>query len=606
MAGGQLSNERALPRPSSLRSLKLVNYKGFENHTISLRRTNVLVGANNAGKTTALGALRLIVAMLPQACRVAPSAVGEVEGRPTRGWPITAAAVEVAAFSDENIRYDFRPKETRIEVTVNTGVRLVASWASRENYDPDEPLPPGMYFVFPSSGGVMMPPRAIAQKLVPSVAVVPPLTPLDDRESYVSDETLRRHMTGRRASRYFRNALYRLNHDEWRDFTSFVYERTPELANLSLHRAQNTREDDFDLFYTEERTRHEREIGWAGDGIQIWLQALFHLWRQRGSNVVVLDEPDVFLHPDLQRRLARTLFGTTQQTIVATHSVEILAEAEPGSAVWVDRSRRTSERPRADGSLALMGRRLGSGYELGVGRALRSSSVLFVEGDDAPVLAHLARRLGKSAVASSDSYATVPLGGFSKNWRASAFTETMVALGSAVKTFVILDGDLRSQEAVDIETRELRKAGAQVHVWKRRELENYMLVASAIAKVAGIPRRDAEELLIEVVSEQKDEALTALESQRLDEHKQKIGAAAKLAHKTVLENAKAEFKAHWATLEGQLGLVDAKVSIRMLNSRLQARGAKTVNMHSLAKGMPPADIPSEMQGVIQELETFVR
>jgi AAA domain, putative AbiEii toxin, Type IV TA system len=601
----RLSDPRVLPRPSSLRSLKLVNYKGFENHTISLRRTNVLVGANNAGKTTALGALRLIFAMLPQARRVAPPEVGEVEGRQARGWPITGAAVETSAFSYENIRYDFRPKETRIEVSTNTGARLVASWANIENYDPDEPSPLGMYFVFPPDGGAIMPPRAIAQKLVPSVAVVPPLTPLDDRESYVGDDTLRRHMTGRKASRYFRNALYRLNKEEWREFTSYVYERTPELANLFLYRAQSTVQDDFDLFYTEERTRHEREIGWAGDGIQIWVQALFHLWRQRGSDVVILDEPDVFLHPDLQRRLARTLFGTAQQAIVATHSVEILAEAEPGSAVWIDRARRTSERPRADGSLALMGRRLGSGYELGVGRALRSSAVLFVEGDDAPVLAHLARRLGRSAVASSDTYATVPLGGFSRNWLASAFTETMVALGSTVKTFVILDGDLRCQEAIDYETRELRKAGARVHVWRRRELENYLLVASAIAKVAGIPRADAEELLIEVVSEQKDEALTTLETQRLDEHKRKIGEAGKLAPKTILVNAKNEFNERWAMPEGQLGLVDAKVTIRMLNSRLQARNAKTINMHSLARGIPPGDIPSEMQEVIRKLETFI-
>jgi hypothetical protein len=514
--------------------------------------------------------------------------------------------VETSAFSHENIRYDFRPKETRIEVTINTGVRLVASWASTENHDVDEPLPPGMYFVFPPDGGVLMPPRTVAQSLVPNVAVVPPLTPLDDRESYVGDDTLRRHMTGRKASRYFRNALYRLDGEEWRDFTSYVYERTPELANLFLYRAQGTPEDDFDLFYTEERIRHEREIGWAGDGIQIWLQALFHLWRQQGSDVVILDEPDVFLHPDLQRRLARTLFGTAQQTIVATHSVEILAEAEPGSAVWIDRSRRTSERPRADGSLALMGRRLGSGYELGVGRALRSSSVLFVEGDDAPVLAHLARRLGRSVVASSDTYATVPLGGFSRNWLASAFTETMVALGSAVKTFVILDGDLRSQEAIDFETRELRRAGARVHVWSRRELENYLLVASAIAKVAGIPRGDAEELVIKVVSEQRDEAILALQNQRLEEHNRKIGGGGKLAPKTVLVNAKAEFDAHWGTLEGQLGLVDAKVTIRMLNSRLQARNAKTINVHSLARSIPPGDIPGEVQDVIRKLEAFIR
>jgi hypothetical protein len=221
------------------------------------------------------------------------------------------------------------------------------------------------------------------------------------------------------------------------------------------------------------------------------------------------------------------------------------------------------------------------------------------------VLAHLARRLGKSAVVSSDNYATVPLGGFSRNWLASAFTETMDALGGTVKTFVILDGDLRSQEAIDYETRELRKHDARVHVWSRRELENYMLVASAIAKVAGIPRGDADELLIDIVNEQKDEALTALQTQRLDE-KRKIAAVAKLADKTVLENARTEFATRWATLEGQLGLVDAKVTIRMLNSRLQARKAKTVNVHALAKSIPPGDISTEVQYVIRNLETFIK
>jgi predicted ATPase len=606
MASVRSDRPSILSSPISLTSIKLVNYKGFENHTINLRRTNVLVGANNAGKSTALGALRLIVAMLPQARRVTPAGVGEIDGRRTRGWPITATAVEASAFSSENIRYDFRPQETRIEVTTRTGVRLVASWASIEDLETAENPPLGMYFVFSPDGGAIMNSRVAAQRLVPNVGVVPTLTPLDDHESYISNETLRRNLTSRKASRYFRNALWRLNEEEWLDFTSYVYERTPELANLYLRRALTTEQDAFDLFYTEERTRHEREIGWAGDGIQIWLQALFHIWRQQECDVIILDEPDVFLHPDLQRRLARTIFGTTQQTIVATHSIEILAEAEPGSAVWIDRSRRFAERPRDDGSLALMGRRLGSGYELGVGRALRSSSVLFIEGDDSPVLAHLARRLGSSAVASSDNYATVPLGGLTRNSLAAAFVETMAALGSTVETFVILDGDLRCQEAIDIETHELRQAGAQVHVWRWRELENYMLVPSAVAKVAGIPREDADELLSEIMDEQEDETFNALQTRRLDEHRRKVGATAKLTRGTVLDYVNLEFDTYWATREGRLGLVDAKATIRMLNARLQERSAKTVNMHSLARNIPATDIPSEVQDVIHDLERLIR
>ncbi len=74
-------------------------------------------------------------------------------------------------------------------------------------------------------------------------------------------------------------------------------------------------------------------------------------------------------------------------------------------------------------------------------------------------------------------------------------------------------------------------------------MENYLLVASAIAKVAKIPRRDAEELLTGVIGEQKDEAILALQNQRLEERNRKIGEAGKFAPKTVLMNAKTEFDA---------------------------------------------------------------
>ncbi|MFZ8305259.1 AAA family ATPase, partial [Staphylococcus aureus] len=80
----------------------------------------------------------------------------------------------------------------------------------------------------------------------------------------------------------------------------------PEVSNLSIRRSYGNKDDAFDLFYEEQASRNEREIAWAGDGIQIWLQELYHMWMQRAADVIILDEPDVFLHPDLQRRLART------------------------------------------------------------------------------------------------------------------------------------------------------------------------------------------------------------------------------------------------------------------------------------------------------------
>lgn len=586
----------------ALKTLKLVNYKGFEQHTISLRAENILIGANNAGKSTALGALRLIAAMLPTARRTAPTTVGRVEGRTVRGWPITAAAIESSAFSSDNIRHDFRPSETRIEVTTSSGARVVASWATAE--DPDEPAPPGMLSVFPPKD-TNPPPRTVAITMVPSIGIVPTLTPLEQHESLVTDETVKRYLSSRRSSRYFRNALWRLEADDWDEFRSFVYERTPELSNLSINRSYGSDKDVFDLFYEEENSRHEREIGWAGDGVQIWLQALFHLWRQRDADVVILDEPDVFLHPDLQRRLARTLFTSPQQTVVATHSVEVLAEADPGSAVWIDRSRRNAERPRSGGSLALLGRRLGSGYELGVGRALRSRTVLFVEGDDAPVLAAFARTLGKSGVATAENYATVPLGGFGKNWRAGAFAETIAALGGDICSLVILDGDLRTTDAIESELAQIKSPSTSIHVWTRRELENYVIEPAAIARVAGIPVSRAETLLNSAIDEQRAEAAIALQAQRLDERRLKVGGTGKLSERSVLERCATEFERTWGTYDGRLSIVDAKLVIRSLNRALSADGKRTLNVQTLAKAIPAHLVAPEVAKVITQLEDLI-
>lgn len=543
--------------------------------------------------------------MLPQARRLNPADVGEIDGQASRGWHVTSAAVEAAAFSGENLRHNFHPDEARIEARVSNGTRIAIAWPGSAP-DDGAGVVPGTFFVFSPDGGPIIKPRAAARELVPDIAVVPTLTPLDDREAFIGDETLRRNRTSRRSSRYFRNALHRLSEEEWIEFTSFIYERTPELTKLDLRLLRGSGDDDFDLFYEEAESRGEREIGWAGDGVQIWLQALYHLWVNRDSPVVVLDEPDVFLHPDLQRRLARTLFAGGQQTILATHSVEMLAEAEPGSAVWVDRSRRSAERPKGDGALALMGRRLGSGYELGVGKALRSRVALFVEGDDVPVLAQLARVLGLKAVSSSDDYATVPLGGFSRNSVAAAFAETMQALGAQVRTFVVLDGDLRSQEARMAATAELRNAGTKVHLWIRRELENYLLVPSAIAKVSGLPLEDAEELLAEAVEGGKDEARVTLQSSRLDDRRRKGSTTHGHSEKTVLGAANSEFDDLWSRPDGPVSLVDAKAAIRSMNGSLQRRKARTLNVHSLAKAISVADMSNEVREVLNDLDALIR
>lgn len=588
---------------ATLKSMHLTNFKGFREHTIYFKSANVLLGANNAGKSTALSALRLVVAMLPQARRVKPSSSGRLDGGHVRGWPVTAASVESAAFSTENLRNDFRQEETRVELIFSNDARLVVSWPELDDLEALR----GMYFAFAPDGGSILDPRTVTRDLIPDMAVIPTLTPLDDTESWVADATLRKQIVGRRSSRYFRNALARMRYGstgDWESFRSFVLERTPEVRSLELVRRIDSGVDELDLFFTEPGSRGEREIGWAGDGLQIWVQFLYHVWVNGECSVLVLDEPDVFLHPDFQRRLARIAFEGSRQVVIATHSIEMLAESPPGSAVWVDRGRRRSQRPKGDGALSLAGRRLGSGFELGVGRALRSRNVLFVEGDDIGVVAAVARVLGCESVARGDGYATVPLGGFSRNSLAPAFAETLAALGAGVRIHLLLDGDLRSLESRQREFSALESGSAEVTIWKRREIENYLLTPASVSKAARIPLPLAERLVRDAISSQEDSARTDLAAQRFEERKAPKSSTAGLSSKTVIERANEEFRTIWGSEAGRLGVVDVKAIMRDVNAKLQGVQG-SINATKLAKSLRVEEVDSEMSNFIRGLEASI-
>ncbi len=84
-------------------------------------------------------------------------------------------------------------------------------------------------------------------------------------------------------------------------------------------------------------SRIPREIFWAGFGFQVWCQMLTHLIQSGNSSVFLIDEPDIYLHSDLQRQLLGLLRNLGPDILIATHSAEIIAEAEPDDIVLINK-----------------------------------------------------------------------------------------------------------------------------------------------------------------------------------------------------------------------------------------------------------------------------
>lgn len=105
------------------------------------------------------------------------------------------------------------------------------------------------------------------------------------------------------------------------------------------------------------------------------------LSRCSDDSTVILDEPDVYMHADLQRKLIRLIKGRYKQIIVATHSVEIMSEVEADNIIPVDSS--FSKLNYADHTPMVQEiiDGIGSVHNLEIARIFSSKKFLIVEGD---------------------------------------------------------------------------------------------------------------------------------------------------------------------------------------------------------------------------------
>lgn len=90
--------------------------------------------------------------------------------------------------------------------------------------------------------------------------------------------------------------------------------------------------------------RIPREVYWSGFGFQIWCQLLTHISRCKESTILIVDEPEVYLHPDVQRQLLGILRDSGPDIIIATHSTEIMGEADPSEILIINKQKKVAER----------------------------------------------------------------------------------------------------------------------------------------------------------------------------------------------------------------------------------------------------------------------
>ena len=578
-----------------LSQIQLERFRGFSRYSAAFGDATYLVGPNNAGKSTILTALRMVDAQLRTAFARKPTLYVDHHDAGRHAYPLSMDDFPTLS---ESVRHDFGSDESRVQVSWSGGLKFAAIWPEDSAHlDAHERRDP-YFFLHYANGGQPREPKDV-RRLYPSLGVVPPLGPVDTSEPILSEKYVRASMGGRLSSRHFRNQLLLLRQsDQLYDFFHFANEWTPDLQLTDLSVSSDG--TGIDVFYVEGVRRLEREIAWAGDGMQVWWQILHHVFRNSDLPTIVLDEPEVFLHPDLQRRLVRLLEDTGKQVIVATHSSELLGEVDAKSIALVDRSTRSARRLKNNSGLLGISDQIGSRFNLGLAKALRSRVVLFLEGKDAQLLRITARAADLPAIDKESGVAIVEMDGFSPHVHVEAF-EWFCSdyLSSSVRPYVVLDRDYKSQVQLDKVTATFARLQIPVHIWTRKEVESYYLQPVLIARVSGVAQSEIEALLDEVAVDLKAEVHSQIASHRMESE-----AGPKKDKATILLECATEFEASWKDPDYRLARMPAKSVLAGLNRRLQSSGSKAVSFPALAKAQRLEEIDPELLRVLRDVATL--
>lgn len=571
---------------SELRRVVFSKYKALEQFSVDIRRMNVLVGPNNCGKSTILSAFRVLAVGISKARHRSPEIVHGPNGL-IRGYQIATSDLPIAA---GNVHTDLKDANTSITFEFQNSSSLVLTF----------PSDGGCILFAKNSDPIPTSPATFKRAFPFVVDHVPTLGPLDEEESVVESATVKRGLNTHRAAGHFRNYWHH-NPNDFGLFANLLKTTWPtmEISEPFLdYGAGNAA-----VFMMCKENRMSRELFWSGFGFQVWCQLLTHLIRTRNSSIVVVDEPEIYLHPDLQRQLMHILREAGPSVVLATHSSEIISEAEPNEVVIVDKRNPSGRRLRKAVQVQDALDVLGSNHNLMLSRIARSRRICFVEGKDARLLRMFARRLKRTELANSDEVIFVPIDGFTGWTRLDAMKWAFEqSLGESVKFCVVLDRDFRSEEETAAIITELKSHLPLVHIHQRKEIENYFLVPSVLQRLIQAQSEDLRlfDQVINKVSEEVQDMTSAQYSARHCEFDHKRG----IDRATSITEANRRFRAKWSQLESRMEVVPGKKFLSVLNRELQIALNTTLTPSLIAGAMRIDEVPKDMVALIEALEAF--
>ncbi|WP_341359589.1 AAA family ATPase [Georgenia sp. M64] len=485
----------------SINSIAVQRFKSLEHVTLELGdRLTVLVGPNNAGKSSLLQAIQFGVSVVQSAgmdgaarwtgeALSATLATDQLVYTPLRDIHMLAKGGALRQDKDKAIVITVAAEDGAAEISVRRGKnKNIAVRCHGKDLG-----------------------RQIQQLENPFSVIAPGLAGIPSYEEFKSEGIVRRAAARGDANNVFRNVLWILRNDAagWKHFQDRLHQVFPDVHIDVTFDASS----DEHLRATITRDGTVLPIDASGTGILQAAQVLAYIGVY-SPRLLILDEPDAHLHPDNQRKLVRLLNEVAQddgvQVLMSTHSRHMLDEgvAVDAAVHWVS-SGGISEAPfDVVDSLMALGA-LDAGDRL---RAGATDWVVLTEDSNTEPVKTILRANGfpdrSVDVWSYASSSQVPA--------ATALGRFITEHAPGTRVLVHRDRDyLCDDELHDIFGR-LRKAGLCSFTTPGTDIESFFLaIEHLLAVYSDKDPEDVRKLVTDATIETRDDSLKALINARV-------------------------------------------------------------------------------------------
>jgi hypothetical protein len=579
-----------------IKELLIENFRGFSRHVLPLRPTTVIVGRNNAGKSTVAEAFRLVSLVANRYEYLTFQRTPAWLSLPARTRGVSPSLKDIIINFD-GLFHHYGDPPAVVKATFDKE-ETITIYLGKD----------GKIFAFiKNSHGKTLSSKAQARLLnIPRVSIQPQLGPLAAEEEILTPGYVRSSISSYLASMHFRNQLNLLYH-LFEQFKENAESSWPGLQVLSLEGkggmpghgklALLVRDRDF-----------AAEIAWMGHGLQMWLQTIWFLTRAQADETVILDEPDVYMHADLQRKLIRFLKERHRQVIIATHSTEILAEVDPDEVLVIDRRRTKSSFANSLPGVQEVIEHCGSVHNIQLTRLWSARRLLLIEGDDLSLLKIVHDKLFPNAQEPLDTVPNMAIGGWG-GWNYVVGSSLLLknSGGQEIAIYCILDSDYHTADEIEERRREARERRVQLHIWSQKEIENYFLVPSGIQRIiASISRREKSPPSTKEVTEQIDRVCERLRNDVFDAVANEIlvrnrGEGLSNANK----RARVLVDSNWSSREGRFSVIPGKKAISLLSQWAQQEYGVSLSCTRIAHELRSGEIAGEIRNVVTAIERTI-